>query len=113
MGRGDTRKREAKVSRNRAVERATVKPRLAGLLPLGRGDEHPVQDRLDLERLHLRPQREDAGRDAGQVRGRPTGRRLPGERAEIAAAVGLELDRVAELVSELQRVVEQALIRSE
>src|SRR5262249_16775188 len=75
-----------------------------GLLPPG--DEHPIQHGLDLERLHLWPQRENAGRDAREVGRGPTGRRLAGERTEVPAAVGLELDRVAQLVRELERVVE-------
>ena len=55
--------------------------------------KHPVQDRLDLERLQIGLQRQDPRRDAGQVRRRPAGRRLVRERAQVAAAVRLKLHR--------------------
>src|SRR5262245_8469179 len=55
---------------------------------VARGADEPVEDRLDLERLEVGLERQDAGGDAGQVRGGPARGRLPGERAEVPAAVG-------------------------
>src|SRR5207249_4870832 len=66
--------------------------------------KQPIQDRLHLERLQVRPQRQNARRDAGQVRRGPAGGRLGGKRAKVTAAVSQKLDLIARLVSELQRI---------
>ena len=72
--------------------------------------EHPVEQRLHLEGLERRSQREQARRNASQVGRGPARRGLAGERAEVALAVGLEFDAFAKLVGEIERVGEQALV---
>src|SRR5579862_5464990 len=74
------------------------------------GLEEPIQDRLDLEWFERRPQGQNAGRNAAQMRGRPARRGLTGEGAEVAAALGLELDLIAQQIGEVQRIVEQSLV---
>ena len=115
-GRGTA--RQSKTSGNRIASsgvhgerrRGKGKKEQSHTLPRISCPKHPVQHRLDLERLQVRLQRQDAGGDAGQVRRRPARRRLAGERAEIATAVRLELHLLAQLVREPQRVVEQPLV---
>src|SRR5712691_13247677 len=75
-----------------------------------RGTEQPVENRLDLKRLHARAKGQNAGSDASQVRRRPARGRLIGERTEIAPAVRQELHLVAQIVGELERVFEKALV---
>src|ERR1700738_3387988 len=75
-----------------------------------RRPKHPVQNRLDFKRFQARLDRQNPRRDARQMRGGPAGRRLLGERTQVALAVRLKLDLLAQLVSEVQGIVEQALV---
>src|SRR6266852_4646902 len=70
----------------------------------------PIQDRLYLKRFHVRPQRQDARRYAGEMGRGPARRRLVGKGSELSAAVGLKLDLLAQLVGKPKRIAERILI---
>src|SRR6266496_2051822 len=95
----------ARKPRNERSDSRGLPARFAALIPrLGdiRGSlRQPIQNCLHLERLQIRFQRQNARRDAGQMRSSPTSRRLLGERTEIAAAMRLKLNLFAQLIREV------------